>query len=98
MARYLVQERLTEGEGLLGIRVHPGTKWLSVPVSGGTGPQPLGPVWNRGRGAAGGGTGQDPLSGSGCSSCHLKGGPGAGMDGGWGDTDSPCLSVSLLRI
>lgn len=60
MARCLVQGRLTEGEGLLGTQVHPGTKWLSVPVSGGTGPQWLGPGWNWGEGRSGGGAGQDP--------------------------------------
>lgn len=59
MARYLVQEKLTEGEGLLGTRVHPGTKWLSVPVSGGTGPQRLGPGWNQGEVRGGGGAGRD---------------------------------------
>lgn len=87
MERYLVQEKLTEGEGLLGTRVHPGTKWLLVPVSGGTGPQRLGPGWNRGRCAEEEGLDEippnpHPASWSGCWSCHLKGSPGAGMDCG----------------
>lgn len=60
MARYLVQERLTECEGLLGTRMHPGTKWLSVPVSGGTGPQRLSSGWNWGRGAEVEGLGEIP--------------------------------------
>lgn len=56
----LVQERVTEGEGLLGTRVLQGTKWLSVPVSGGTGPQRSGPSWRQGRGATGEGLGRIP--------------------------------------
>lgn len=80
-AHCLVQERLTEGEGMLGTRVLKGTKWLLVPVSGGTGPQWPGPSWRRGRGWAG-----FPASRSGCSSCDFKGGPGAGA--GWGRRQS----------
>lgn len=97
MARYLVQEKLTEGEGLLGTRVHPGAKWLSVPVSGGTGPQRLGPGWNQGEVRGGGGAGRDspdpllewllelPLEKKTRS-----------WNGLWGVT-SPCLTVNLFR-
>lgn len=45
---------------MLGTRVLKGTKWLSVPVSGGTGLQWPSPSWRRGRGATGKGLGRSP--------------------------------------
>lgn len=89
MARYLVQERLTEGKGLLGTRVHPGNQ---MAVGSGQWRNWAPAARSRlesGEGCVGGGTGRDPPSWSGCSSCHLQGGPGTGIGGGGGGRHQP---------